>query len=75
MPVVGVGVGEGDFEQGTQAGQGGAQLVGGVGDEVALGVEGGLQPGEQVVEGVAELGQLVGGAAEVQGAGGGSRRR
>ncbi|GAA2852224.1 hypothetical protein GCM10020220_046910 [Nonomuraea rubra] len=33
---------------------------------MALGVEGGLQPGEQVVEGVAELGQLVGGAAEVQ---------
>jgi hypothetical protein len=40
--------------------------MGGVGDEVALGVEGGLQTGEQVVEGVAELGQLVRGLAEVE---------
>lgn len=60
----GIGVGEGDLQQGAQAGERGAQLVGGVGDEVALGVEGGLQAGEQVVGRVAELGQLVRGLAE-----------
>ena len=63
---VGVGVGEGDFEEGAQPGEGGPQFVGGVGDEVALGVEGGLKAGEQVVEGAAEFCQLVGGFAEVE---------
>jgi hypothetical protein len=33
--------------------------VGGVGDEVALRAERGLQPGEQVVEGVGEVAELV----------------
>ena len=37
----------------------GAQLVGGAGDEVALGGERGLQPGQQPVEGVGELAELV----------------
>ena len=63
---VGVGVGEGDFEQGAQAGEGGAQLVGGVGDEVSLGVEGGFEAGEEVVEGVAEFGELVLWAVEAE---------
>ena len=63
---VGVGVGEGDFEEGSQASEGGAQLVGGVGDEVPLSVEGGFEAAEQVVEDVAQLGQLVGGLAEVE---------
>ena len=63
---VGVGVGEGDFEEGSQTREGGAQLVGGVGDEVPLGVEGGFKAGEEVVEDVAQFGQLVGGLAEVE---------
>src|ERR1022692_367899 len=63
---VGVGVGEGDFEEGSQAGEGGAELVGGVGDEVSLGVEGGFKAGEEVVEDVAPIGQLVGGLAEAE---------
>ncbi|GLY76281.1 hypothetical protein Airi01_045480 [Actinoallomurus iriomotensis] len=37
---VGVGIGEGDLEEGPQPGERRAQLVGGVGDEVTLGVEG-----------------------------------
>ena len=55
---IGAGVGEGDFGEGPQAGQGGEQLVGGAGDEVPLGVEGGLEAGEEVVEDAAQLGQL-----------------
>jgi hypothetical protein len=39
--------------------------VGGVGDEVSLGVEGGFEAGEQVVQDVAKFGQLVGGLAGV----------
>ncbi len=54
-----IGVGEGDFEEGSVPGEGGAQLVGGVGDEVPLGLERGLQPAEEVVEGAAELGEFV----------------
>jgi hypothetical protein len=40
-------------------GERGAQLVRGVGDELALGVECGLQPGEQAVDGVGEVLELV----------------
>lgn len=40
--------------------------MGGVGDEVSLGVEGCLEAGEEVVEDVAQVGQLVGGFAEVE---------
>ncbi len=63
---VGAGVGEGDLKEGAQARERGAQLVGGVGDEVTLSLEGGLQAGEQAVEGVAELGQLVRGLTEIE---------
>ena len=65
---------QGHLEQGALPGQRGAQLVGGVGDETPLGVERGLQPGEQVVEGVAEFLELVVGSGQgqalVQAAGG-----
>ena len=44
--------------------RGGAELVGGVGDELALGLERGLEPGEQAVEGVPEFLELVVGALE-----------
>jgi hypothetical protein len=40
--------------------------VGGVGDEVPLGVERGFQAGEEVIEDAAQLGELVGGLAEVE---------
>jgi hypothetical protein len=67
-------VGEGDLEQGAFPGQRGAQLVRGAGGEAPLGIEGGLQPGEQAVEGVAEFLELVIGAVQgqpvVQAAGG-----
>ena len=46
-------------------GQRGAQLVRGVGDEPALGVEGDVEPGQHVVEGVGQLLELVVGALEV----------
>ena len=59
-----VGVGEVRFEQRPLQRKWGAQLVGGVGDEAALGGERGLEPVEQVVEGAGELAQLVVGAAE-----------
>ena len=45
---------------------GGAQFVGGVGDEVSLCFEGSVEPREQVVEGVAELLELVLRAVEGQ---------
>ncbi len=60
------GVVERDLEDGALGGQGGAQLVGGVGDEVPLGLEGGFEPREEVVEGVAELLELVLRAVEGQ---------
>ena len=44
--------------------------MGGVGDEVSLGVEGGFKAGVQVVEDVAKFGQLVGRLAEVEVTGG-----
>ena len=60
---VGVRVGEGDFQEGSLAGERGAQLVGGVGHEVALRLERGFEAPEEVIEGVAELGELVVGPA------------
>jgi hypothetical protein len=44
---------------GAHHGERGAQLVGGVGDEAALGVEWGFQAGEQIVEGLAQGPELV----------------
>jgi hypothetical protein len=55
----GVRVIEGNLEEGASGGQGGAQLVGGVGDEVPLGLEGGVEPREEAVEGVPEFLELV----------------
>ena len=63
---VSVGVGERDFEQGLEPGEGGAQFVGGVGDEVTLGLEGGFEAAEEVVEGLAKLGQFVGWPVEAE---------
>jgi hypothetical protein len=57
---------EGDLEHGPSECERGAQFVGGVGDEAALGLERGFQPGEQVVDGVGEASQLVVGAAQRQ---------
>ena len=75
-----VGVGEGDLEQGPFHGQRGAQLVGGVGDELPLRRR--TTPRsrcEQAVEGVGELGELVVGGRQaeppVQVAGGDVRGR
>ena len=55
----GTGVGEGHLEHGALQGERGAQLVGGVGDKLPLGVERGLQPGEQAVDGVGQILKLV----------------
>ena len=52
-----------------------AQLVRRVGDEALLGAEGGLEPGEQVVDGVGEVLQLVAGARAGRGARAGCARR
>ena len=62
--MLGAGIGQGDLADDPLAGQRGAQLVRGVGDELALGAEGCLQPGQQRVEGVAEFLELVIGAGE-----------
>jgi hypothetical protein len=62
----GVRVGKRDLGQDALAGQRGAQLVGDVGDELALGGEGGLEPAEQPVEGVRQLLELVVGAVQRQ---------
>ena len=59
-------VGEGYLEQGAFPGQGRAQLVRGIGGEAPLGVERGLQPREQVVEGVGEFLELVVGSVQAQ---------
>jgi hypothetical protein len=68
----GVGVGQGDVDFGAGDRQRGAQLVGGVGGKAALGVEGGVQAREHLVEGVGQLLELVVGAVQgdalVQGA-------
>ena len=61
----GVGVGERHVDLGAHDGQGRAQLVRGVGDEVALAGEGAVQPAEHAVEGVGELAELVGGPRQV----------
>lgn len=60
----GVRVSEGDLQQGALSGQGGAQLVGSVGGETPLGVEGCLKPREKAVEGIREFLELVVGAIE-----------
>ena len=62
--VAGVGVGERDLDQRALVGERRAQLVRDVGGELALGLERGLEPLEQRVEGAAELAQLVVGAAQ-----------
>ena len=61
-----VGVVERNLQEGALGGEGGAKLVGGVGDEVTLRVERRVEPPEQVVEGVAEFLQLVLRAVEGQ---------
>jgi hypothetical protein len=60
----GVGVGERDLGQDPLAGQRGAQLVGDVGSELTLGVESGLEAGEQSVEGVGQVLEFVIGAVK-----------
>ena len=62
----GVGIAEGELEQGALEGERGAQLVGGVGDELSLRLEGGFEPAEQSVDGGAELLELVVGSFEVE---------
>ena len=62
----GFGVGERDLEQCPPGGERGPQFVGGVGDEVPLRLERCLQPPEQVVESLAELGELVAAAARAK---------
>jgi hypothetical protein len=52
-------IGERDLEHGPLHGERRPQLVRGVGDEVALRLEGGLQPLEQAVDDVCEVFQLV----------------
>jgi hypothetical protein len=60
----GVWIGQADLEDRALQRQRRAQLVRGVGDELALRGERGLEPLEQLVEGVAELAQLVVGPVE-----------
>jgi hypothetical protein len=56
---VGLGVGQSHLHDRLLPGERGTQLVGGVGDELPLGQDEALEPAEQVVEGVAQLLQLV----------------
>ena len=60
------GFGHRHVERGPHSGERCAQLVRGVGDELALERERALEPVEQLVEGVCELLELVVGAGEVQ---------
>ena len=53
------GVVERNLEEGALGRQGGPQLMGGVGDEVPLGLEGGFEPREEAVEGIPEFLELV----------------
>ncbi len=53
------GVAQRYLQQGAVEGERGAQFVGGVGDEVPLGGEGGFQAGQQVVEGAGEFFELI----------------
>ena len=62
----GVGIAESELEQGALEGEGRAQLVRGVGDELSLCFEGCFEAGEQSVDGVAELLELVVGSVEVE---------
>ena len=59
-------VGQGYLEEGLAEHERGTQLVGGVGDEAALGVERRVEAGEQPVDGVAEVLELVVGAGECE---------
>ena len=59
-----VGVGQSYLEEGLAEHERGAQFVGGVGDEASLGVERRFEAGEQPVDGVAEILELVVGAGE-----------
>ncbi len=52
------------MEEGLVEHEGGAQLVGGVGDEASLGFERRVEAAEQPVDGVAEIFQLVVGPSE-----------
>ena len=61
-----LGVVERDLQEGALSGQGGAQFVGGVGDEVTLRVERRVESPEEVVEGVPEFLELVLRAVESQ---------
>ena len=49
-------VGEGYLQHGPRCSQRGSELMGCVGDEVLLPFEGRLQPGEQAVDGIGEIG-------------------
>src|SRR4029450_4422003 len=55
---------QGDLQQRPVEGQRGAQLVGGVGDEAPLAVEGVVQARQHGVEGVGQLFELVVGAGQ-----------
>ena len=59
-----VGVVEYDVDGCAHDGERGAQLVGGVGDEPPLAVEGALEPVEHVVEGLGQLVELVAWSAQ-----------
>jgi hypothetical protein len=59
-----VGVVERNLEERALGRQGGAQLVGRVGDEMPLGLESGFEPREEAVEGVPELLEFVRRAVE-----------
>jgi hypothetical protein len=52
-------VGEGHLQHGPRRGQRGPQLMRGIGDEVPLCLEGCLQPGQQAVDRVSEVGELI----------------
>ena len=52
-------VGEGDFKERSVEGERGPQLVGGIGDEAPLGLEGVVESGQQSVDGVGEVLHLV----------------
>ena len=71
----GVRVAERELEQGALERERGAQLVRGVGDELSLRLEGGLEAGEQSVDGAAELLELVVGSRRGRVGGGGCWRR
>ena len=60
------GAAERDLYQGAFSGEGGAELVGGVGDEASLCLEGSLEACEEVVEGVGEFFEFVVGPVEAE---------